>query len=287
VAVCAVCHSDADPANYTPVGEEVFPPYYGTPDTNADEPCNPTAQANINENWTIDTLFEGVDNDGDGVYDTADPDCVVNQPPTSDPNGPYNATVGEQVQFDGSGSNDPEGSIVAYDWDFGDGNTGAGVSPAHAYAAAGTYPVSLTVTDNDGLTDTATTTATIQVQVEAYVSLEKLQAPKILKLGTKTVSKKITAVDEADSKAQDATVTLSWELMPTGLVNLIVFPAPPSITQTVMPGKGSDRFKFNADISCNQSGASGTIKWTATIDAPENRDSSNDEVTATTNVTCR
>ena len=87
----------------------------------------------------------------------------ANIPPTSDPNGPYTGTMGQPVSFDGSGSSDPDGSIVSYEWDFGDGNTGTGVSPTHTYAAAGTYTVSLTVTD-DGTpaeSDTVTTTATI------------------------------------------------------------------------------------------------------------------------------
>ena len=87
----------------------------------------------------------------------------ANLPPTSDPNGPYTGTTGQPVNFDGSGSTDPDGTIATYDWDFGDGNTGTGVSPTHTYAAAGTYTVSLTVTDDGGATsgDPATTTATI------------------------------------------------------------------------------------------------------------------------------
>jgi len=84
-----------------------------------------------------------------------------NNPPVADANGPYSGTVGTLVSFDGSGSNDSDGSIVTYDWDFGDGNTGTGVSPSHTYTAANTYTVSLTVTDNEGATDTATSTATI------------------------------------------------------------------------------------------------------------------------------
>jgi hypothetical protein len=72
--VCGDCHTDADPANYTPVGEHVKPRFYGTADTNVDGPCNPVAQQNINENWTLND-FEGLDNDGDGLYDTNDPDC--------------------------------------------------------------------------------------------------------------------------------------------------------------------------------------------------------------------
>jgi PKD repeat protein len=86
---------------------------------------------------------------------------VPNEPPVSDPNGPYSAQVGETITFDGSGSTDPDGSIASYAWAFGDGSTGTGVNPTHAYATAGTFTVSLMVTDNDGATNTASTTATI------------------------------------------------------------------------------------------------------------------------------
>jgi PKD repeat protein len=83
------------------------------------------------------------------------------EPPISDPNGPYTGSVSNQVQFDGSGASDPEGNLVAYDWDFGDGGTGTGMAPTYSYAASGLYTVSLTVTDDAGATDTATTTADI------------------------------------------------------------------------------------------------------------------------------
>jgi PKD repeat protein len=104
--------------------------------------------------------------DNDGLTDTATTAATiapeeVQQPPVADPNGPYTGTEGIPVNFDGSGSSDPDGTIVSYAWDFGDGTTGTGVNPAHTYAQDGTYTVTLTVTDNDGLTDTATTTATI------------------------------------------------------------------------------------------------------------------------------
>jgi len=104
--------------------------------------------------------------DNDGLTDTATTSATmapeeVQQPPVADPNGPYTGTEGVSVNFDGSGSSDPDGTIVSYDWDFGDGTTGNGVNPAHTYAQGGTYTVTLTVTDNDGLTDTATTSATI------------------------------------------------------------------------------------------------------------------------------
>jgi hypothetical protein len=84
--------------------------------------------------------------------------------PVADPNGPYTGTVGVPVAFDGSGSLDPDGTIISYIWDYGEGTTDSGVAPTHTYAAAGTYTVTLTVLDDDGLTDTATTTATINGQ---------------------------------------------------------------------------------------------------------------------------
>ena len=61
--------------------------------------------------------------------------------------------------FDAARSSDPDGSIVSYDWDFGDGTTGSGVTADHAYAAAGSYTATLTVTDEDG------GTASIQKQI--------------------------------------------------------------------------------------------------------------------------
>ncbi|HIE31859.1 MAG TPA: PKD domain-containing protein [Methanosarcinales archaeon] len=89
------------------------------------------------------------------------PTSPANQPPVSDPGGPYAGTEGVLLNFDGSGSDDPDGTIVSYEWDFGDGETGAGANPAHIYAQDGTYTVTLTVTDDDGETEMNTTTATI------------------------------------------------------------------------------------------------------------------------------
>jgi endonuclease I/PKD repeat protein len=85
----------------------------------------------------------------------------VNQDPTADANGPYAADVDVAISFSSAGSTDPDGTIVSYDWDFGDGNGSTAANPSHAYTSDGTFSVSLTVTDNDGATDTDVTSAVI------------------------------------------------------------------------------------------------------------------------------
>lgn len=64
-------------------------------------------------------------------------------------------------QLSGAGSVDPDGTITAYRWSFGDGATATGVTPMHTFPASGTYDVTLTVTDNDGGTGSATSSVTL------------------------------------------------------------------------------------------------------------------------------
>lgn len=54
------------------------------------------------------------------------------------------------VHFDGSASSDPDGTIAAYSWAFGDGSTASGPVADHVYDTPGGYTARLTVTDNQG-----------------------------------------------------------------------------------------------------------------------------------------
>ncbi|MFH0907028.1 MAG: S8 family serine peptidase [bacterium] len=76
----------------------------------------------------------------------------VDNPPFADAGPDQTAYVGDVVNFDGSASFDPDGTIVSYDWDFGDGTSANAVTVSHSYAAVGIYTVTLVVTDNNGLT---------------------------------------------------------------------------------------------------------------------------------------
>jgi len=78
---------------------------------------------------------------------------------------PQNPIVGESLTFDATASDDPDGTIVEYAWDFGDETTGEGVTAAHPYTSPGNYTVTLTVKDDDGLRHTTETIVTVSLNV--------------------------------------------------------------------------------------------------------------------------
>jgi len=55
----------------------------------------------------------------------------------------------QRINFSGATSYDVDGSIISYDWNFGDGRTASGPYVWHSYSLEGTYTVVLVVTDND------------------------------------------------------------------------------------------------------------------------------------------
>jgi probable HAF family extracellular repeat protein len=53
------------------------------------------------------------------------------------------------VAVDASGSRDADGSITAYQWDFGDGGTTTGMTAQHTFVKSGRFEIELSVTDDD------------------------------------------------------------------------------------------------------------------------------------------
>ena len=90
-------------------------------------------------------------------------DPGANRPPTAvlTPNSPTSGKAPLSVSFSSLGSGDVDGSIVSYNWNWGDGTTpGSTPNASHVFAAPGSYTVVLTVTDDDGATGTSSTVVT-------------------------------------------------------------------------------------------------------------------------------
>jgi PKD repeat protein len=78
-------------------------------------------------------------------------------------------------------SNDFDGSVVTWLWDFGDGATSTLQNPNHFYAVEGASSVTLTVTDEDGGSDVANHTMAVGVAAEpltvSTISPSSVQMP--------------------------------------------------------------------------------------------------------------
>jgi PKD repeat protein len=89
---------------------------------------------------------------------------IGNQSPTpSFTANPVSGFVPLTVDFDGSASTDPDGSIVSYEWDFDSDNVmdATGVATSYTYNTPGSYTASLTVTDDQGADYKATATISV------------------------------------------------------------------------------------------------------------------------------
>ena len=95
------------------------------------------------------------------------------------------------VAFDAGSSTDLDGTIVSYEWNFGDDATGTTITGAdakmdHTYAAAGTYTVTLTVVDNSGAKSTATHPVTVKeaiVPLDGEVAIDNFDRETVSGLG--------------------------------------------------------------------------------------------------------
>lgn len=76
----------------------------------------------------------------------------ANRLPVAVPGGPYHGVAGMPVTLDGSASHDPDGSVVAWVWQFGDGTQSASELPrtSKVFMQAGAQPVLLRVRDDRG-----------------------------------------------------------------------------------------------------------------------------------------
>jgi len=105
--------------------------------------------------------------DDDGLTDSVSKTITVKEKPNQPPRASFSYSpsylhVADRVNFNASGSRDPDGTITKYEWSFGDGSRGSGREISHRYGRQGSYTVRLTVTDNRGGTDTSSHTITVR-----------------------------------------------------------------------------------------------------------------------------
>ena len=128
----------------------------------------------VDSTISYQAYFSEGEKSGDRVYEDIGLSDVVevtfnvynNRPPVADAGPDQEVDEGEEVEFDGSGTTDPDvGDVLTYEWNFGDGSpTESGidlVAPTHTYADNGVYTVELTVTDDHSVEDTDEMTVTV------------------------------------------------------------------------------------------------------------------------------
>jgi PKD repeat protein len=112
--------------------------------------------------------------------------------------------------FDGSGSTDSDGTVVAYAWTFGADGSATGAQPGHTFGAAGTYGVTLQVTDDDGATGSVTQQVTVSAVTSGTASIAGLSSVASTRKGGWTATVTISVEDNAEALVSGATVTGSW-----------------------------------------------------------------------------
>ena len=126
--------------------------------------CSPTAMSPNGEYIGFHSAATNlVPGDTNGYSDIFVVPTVINKPPIANAGPDLVGNEGQSLNFDGTGSTDPDGisDVTNYAWDFGDGNTANGVTVNYTYLDNGVYTATLTVTDSVNNTSTDTAQVTI------------------------------------------------------------------------------------------------------------------------------
>jgi len=174
---------------------------------------NATAYVTFSNEGVYDVVLRVYDNRGDYGEDTITITATAaetNLPPTAAASAtPSNGDAPLNVAFSSAGSNDPDGSIVTYLWDFGDGTNGTGANPSHLYTSIGTYNVILTVTDNSGDSDTASVTVTVNA-VSAASLRSNITMSSSSKRGVSSVKAVVLVTNGQGGAERSAIVNGKW-----------------------------------------------------------------------------
>ena len=132
--------------------------------------------------WSQEEMEDAILNGGGDIENNQPPTAVID---ISRRSGPAPLTV----TFDGTGSTDPDGVLVAYDWVFSDGTNDASEIVEHTFQTPGEYEITLTVVDEIGDSDTDQVVITVSSDEEEVVigdptgdgAISALDASEVLK----------------------------------------------------------------------------------------------------------
>ena len=134
------------------------------------------------------------------------PNAVIAANPTS-------GSLPLTVNFDGSGSDDPDaGDTLSYVWDFGDGTTTETTNPmtSHTYSTKGTYTASLRVRDSQGALSDAATVRIDAGNEAPNPTISSPSADMLFRVGQQ-ITLSGSAMDLEDGSLPDS--SLKWEVL--------------------------------------------------------------------------
>ncbi len=127
----------------------------------------------------------------------------ITSPPEADAGENRTVKVGEEVEFDASGSTDEVG-IVRYIWYFGDWKTGYGEKATHTFDEPGSYSVRLIVSNDGGYSDQDIVEIEVEEEVEEEIEggEEVVEEAEGLAPEEKFIQavKKVPEIDEAKAE---------------------------------------------------------------------------------------
>jgi hypothetical protein len=130
---------------------------------------------------------------------------------------PLRGTAPLTVAFSGTGSSDPDGSLVAFDWSFSDAASSSGSTASRSYGTPGSYTAQLRVTDNGGLSASSSVTITVDapVPVLAMRVSDIAMSRTVSRNGTAQANAAVKLLDAKGMPVAGARVSGSW----SGLVS--------------------------------------------------------------------
>lgn len=187
-----------------------------------------------NGNWMADFGDPNADPYGDGMTVDIQPGFMVsvsqqdddydllfnndwiiptNLPPVADAGGPYSAFSGETITLDASGSSDPDGDLLTYEWDLdndGEYDDAVGVTTDVSFLEIGSLTVGLRVTDTGGLSDADRAEVTV-IPLPIKIDIKPGSYPNPINLKSKgIIPVAVLTTDEFDAGELDlATVTFA------------------------------------------------------------------------------